>query len=114
MRKELFQLLEELLCQTVTFRKSTDYWEIGNFCLKTASLIFCTASSSIRLHTLETNMEVLVVDEAAQLRECESLIPLQLAGLRGVVLIGDEKQLPATVKSEVHILSVRNQLKLFD
>ncbi|KAJ9540923.1 hypothetical protein OSB04_027429, partial [Centaurea solstitialis] len=101
MRNELLQVLEEVLCQTVSFPKSTDDWEIGNFCLKTASLIFCTASSSIRLHNIVTKVELLVVDEAAQLRECESFIPLQLAGLRGVVLIGDEKQLPATVKSEI-------------
>ena len=104
--KELFQLLEELLCQTVTFRKSTDYWEIGNFCLKTASLIFCTASSSINLHRKgEKSLEYLVIDEAARVKECESLIPLQLGGLRHAVLVGDEKQLPAMVQSKVLYLS---------
>ncbi|XP_037433145.1 probable helicase MAGATAMA 3 [Triticum dicoccoides] len=44
--------------------------------------------------------ELLVVDEAAQLKECESLIPLQL-GIRRAVLIGDERQLPAFVKSKL-------------
>ncbi|BAD87708.1 tRNA-splicing endonuclease positive effector-like [Oryza sativa Japonica Group] len=34
--------------------------------------------------------DLLVVDEAAQLKECESLIPLQLPGVRHAVLIGDE------------------------
>ncbi|KAF7075281.1 hypothetical protein CFC21_080064, partial [Triticum aestivum] len=43
--------------------------------------------------------ELLVIDEAAQLKECESLIPLQL-GIHRAVLIGDECQLPALVKSK--------------
>jgi superfamily I DNA and/or RNA helicase len=34
-----------------------------------------------------------VVDEAAQLKECESAIPLQLNGLKRYILIGDERQL---------------------
>uniref|UniRef100_J3LFX2 Helicase ATP-binding domain-containing protein n=1 Tax=Oryza brachyantha TaxID=4533 RepID=J3LFX2_ORYBR len=38
---------------------------------------------------------------APQLKECESLIPLQLPGVRHAVLIGDEYQLPALVKSRV-------------
>ncbi|KAJ1703017.1 hypothetical protein LUZ63_002796 [Rhynchospora breviuscula] len=44
-------------------------------------------------------LELLVIDEAAQLKECESLIPLQLPGIKHAVLIGDECQLPALVKS---------------
>jgi hypothetical protein len=46
-------------------------------------------------------VELLIVDEAAQLKECETLIPLQLPGVREAVLIGDEYQLPAFVKSTV-------------
>jgi len=42
-----------------------------------------------------------VVDEAAQLKECESVAALQLQGLHHAVLIGDELQLPAMVQSEV-------------
>ncbi|KAJ7960006.1 p-loop nucleoside triphosphate hydrolase superfamily protein [Quillaja saponaria] len=45
-----------------------------------------------------SSLEYLVIDEAAQLKECESTIPLQLPGLRHVVLIGDERQLSAVVK----------------
>ncbi|KAI3519060.1 hypothetical protein L1887_08052 [Cichorium endivia] len=103
MKKELFQVLEEVLCETVSFPKfknGNDH-EIANFCLENACLIFCTASSSIRLHKIKTNVELLVVDEAAQLKECESLIPLQLSGLRDVILIGDEMQLPAMVESRI-------------
>lgn len=42
-----------------------------------------------------------VTDEGAQLKECESTIPLQLSGLCLDVYIGDEKQLPAMVQSKV-------------
>ncbi|KAJ9540921.1 hypothetical protein OSB04_027427 [Centaurea solstitialis] len=72
------------------------------FCLENACLIFCTSSSSIKLHSKESKpFEFLVIDEAAQLKECESLIPLQLGGLRHAILVGDEKQLPAMVQSKI-------------
>lgn len=72
------------------------------FCLDNACLLFCTASTSVRLHVQgRTPVELLVVDEAAQLKECESAIPLQLPGLRHAILIGDEQQLPALVKSKI-------------
>ncbi|XP_020524975.1 uncharacterized protein LOC18437732 [Amborella trichopoda] len=76
---------------------------IQSLCLKNASLVFCTVSSSSLLHSLrmESPLDVLIIDEAAQLKECESSIPLQLAGLRHVILIGDECQLPAMVHSKV-------------
>ncbi|QHN91961.1 putative helicase senataxin [Arachis hypogaea] len=56
---------------------------------------------SSKLHTQEgEKFRFVVIDEAAQLRECESAIPLQLPGLQHAVLIGDERQLPALVKSK--------------
>ncbi|XP_019172078.1 PREDICTED: uncharacterized protein LOC109167512 [Ipomoea nil] len=76
--------------------------KIRSFCLNKTILIFSTASSSFKLHTERiTPIEVLVIDEAAQLKECESTIPLQLPGLCHVILIGDEKQLPAMVQSKI-------------
>ncbi|XP_047335728.1 uncharacterized protein LOC124939285 [Impatiens glandulifera] len=75
---------------------------LRNLCMENAVLIFCTASSSCNLETDVTMpLELLVVDEAAQLKECESTIPLQLFGLKHAILIGDEKQLPAMVQSEI-------------
>eukprot|EP00268_Persea_americana_P061655 TRINITY_DN7809_c0_g1_i10.p1 TRINITY_DN7809_c0_g1~~TRINITY_DN7809_c0_g1_i10.p1 ORF type:complete len:1075 (+),score=189.17 TRINITY_DN7809_c0_g1_i10:241-3465(+) len=75
---------------------------IQEFCFKGASLILCTVSTSFRLHSLEMDpLEMLVIDEAAQLKECESTIPLQLLGIRRAILIGDECQLSAMVKSKV-------------
>ncbi|XP_019172077.1 PREDICTED: uncharacterized protein LOC109167511 [Ipomoea nil] len=75
--------------------------QIRSFCLKNAVLIFSTASSSSKVYTEETPIEVVVIDEAAQLKECESTIPLQLPGLRHAMLFGDEKQLTAMVQSKI-------------
>ncbi|KAM7279812.1 hypothetical protein ACFE04_006946 [Oxalis oulophora] len=85
-----------------------DKRSVRNYCLKNARLLFCTASTSAKLHSEEIAwVEMLIIDEAAQLKECESTIPLQLPGLRHVILIGDECQLPAMIKSK---LSVKAQL----
>ncbi|KAJ0897870.1 putative P-loop containing nucleoside triphosphate hydrolase, DNA2/NAM7 helicase, helicase [Helianthus annuus] len=71
-----------------------------------ASLIFCTSSTSYKLHTVKMKpLEILVIDEAAQLKEAESTIPLQLPGMKHAILIGDEYQLPAMVSSNVCIES---------
>jgi senataxin len=107
MRGECLRLLRDLqLSLTSSVPVLTENYSIKNFCLGNACLVFCTASSSSKLHA-EGNipLEFLVIDEAAQLKECESAIPLQLPGLRHAILIGDERQLPAMVKSEVRVLS---------
>ena len=76
---------------------------ILELCFQMASLVFCTASSSDMLHRLGEPFDVLVVDEAAQLKECESAIPLQLCGLSHAILFGDDCQLPAMVNSNVSL-----------
>ncbi|CAK8566184.1 unnamed protein product [Lathyrus sativus] len=100
-REECLCLLRSLL-ETVSLPKVTDKYGIEKLCLMNASLIFCTASSSTRLFAEGmTPIKFLVIDEAAQLKECESAIALQLPGLHHAILIGDERQLPAVVKSKV-------------
>ncbi|GKC57826.1 putative P-loop containing nucleoside triphosphate hydrolase [Tanacetum coccineum] len=90
------------LQETLSFPEFKEEYETKRFCLENACLIFCTASSSINLHTEKTKpLEFLVIDEAAQLKECESLVPLILEGLRHAILVGDEKQLPAMVQSKI-------------
>ncbi|KAG0550415.1 hypothetical protein BDA96_01G336200 [Sorghum bicolor] len=76
---------------------------IRELCLKHAKLIFCTASSSFELFRLQSvrPISILVIDEAAQLKECESLVPLLLQGIEHVLLIGDENQLSSLVKSKI-------------
>ncbi|XP_055804582.1 uncharacterized protein LOC129873500 [Solanum dulcamara] len=95
-KQECLKILKSL---PNSFFEPEDKFSIKNQILKNACLLFCTASSSFKLH--ETEAELLVIDEAAQLKECESAIPLQIPGLRHAILIGDEWQLPAMVKSKV-------------
>ncbi|XP_045821754.1 uncharacterized protein LOC123914598 [Trifolium pratense] len=75
---------------------------IREFCLQASSLIFSTASSSFMLHSVPMEpLDILVIDEAAQLKECESIIPLLLPDINHAILVGDERQLPALVESRV-------------
>nr|XP_043633424.1 uncharacterized protein LOC122604612 [Erigeron canadensis] len=95
---EILESLQKTLC----FPDFKEDYDIRRFCLENASLVFCTASNSINLHTQESNpLEFLVIDEAAQLKECESVIPLRLKRPRHVILVGDERQLPAMVQSKI-------------
>nr|XP_023876777.1 uncharacterized protein LOC111989221 [Quercus suber] len=101
-RKECLSLLKELQgsFNELDLPSSMNKWSIMDFCFKSASLIFCTASSSYMLHSVEMNpLNILIIDEAAQLKECESTIPLQLPGLRHAILVGDERQLPVMITS---------------
>ncbi|XP_062022614.1 uncharacterized protein LOC133738941 [Rosa rugosa] len=94
----ILRSLRAFSCPTSNYDGQT----IRKLCLENACLIFCTASSSAKLHMEGSKpLELLVIDEAAQLKECESAIPLQLPGLRHAILIGDERQLPAVVKSKI-------------
>jgi senataxin len=99
------------------------------YLLQRTKCILCTVSSSFRLYNVPLGnsstdvfslltkpekfklLDMLIVDEAAQLKECETLIPLQLPGIRQAVFIGDEYQLPALVKSKVS--SVYSDFPLF-
>ncbi|KAJ0968897.1 hypothetical protein J5N97_021774 [Dioscorea zingiberensis] len=76
---------------------------LRELCLRHASHMFSTVSSSSKLYSVKRmkDVDMLVIDDAAQLRECETLIPLQLSGIQHAILIGDECQLPAMVRSKV-------------
>ncbi|KAJ8770587.1 hypothetical protein K2173_018078 [Erythroxylum novogranatense] len=104
MRTEIRDCLHILQSLPRVFRVPNigDKYVFRNFCLQEARLIFCTASSSVKLHAEGMrSVELLVIDEAAQLKECESTIPLQLSGLRHAILVGDERQLPSMVQSKI-------------
>ncbi|XP_055961523.1 uncharacterized protein LOC126676427 [Mercurialis annua] len=100
-RRECLVILKKLPSLFAVPTTIDDY-SIKQFCLANACLLFCTVSSSAKLHTNGMMpLELLIIDEAAQLKECESAIPLQLPGLCHAVLIGDERQLPAMVQSKI-------------
>ncbi|XP_070014488.1 helicase sen1-like [Nicotiana sylvestris] len=47
---------------------------ITDFCIQMASLVFCTASTSYKLHSVDTEpFDLLVVDDANKLKECEAI-----------------------------------------
>ncbi|KAI4299679.1 hypothetical protein L6164_033113 [Bauhinia variegata] len=100
-REECLNILRSL-SESISFPSFAEQSALANFCLTNACLVFCTASSSTRLYTEGiAPVKFLVIDEAGMLKECESAIPLQLPGLKNAILIGDEKQLPAVVKSKI-------------
>ncbi|KAJ0971026.1 hypothetical protein J5N97_018985 [Dioscorea zingiberensis] len=100
-RSQCLRLLKYLQ-ETVSIPKIWQRKRIKELCLENTPIIFCTSSSSFLLHFLKMQpLDLLVIDEASQLKECEAIIPLRLCGAKHAVLIGDEHQLPATVKSEV-------------
>lgn len=103
-RSECFpalKLVQDFLYQ-LKLPSSTSKREIQKLCFQSATLIFCTASNTIKLHSVDMEPpKLLIIDEAAQLKECESVIPLQLPGLKHTILIGDERQLPSLVNSDV-------------
>ncbi|KAJ8506154.1 hypothetical protein OPV22_007040 [Ensete ventricosum] len=91
-----------ILQSSLLLPNTVDSSQIRAYCLRSATLIFCTASSSSMLHHVEMKpLHIVVIDEAAQLKECESVIPLRLNMLNTAILVGDECQLPSTVKSQV-------------
>ncbi|XP_026409800.1 helicase SEN1-like [Papaver somniferum] len=101
LRKSRVECLEVLrFLEEFKFPNFHDVGSIKEFCLQKACLIFCTASSSAKLSTIK-ELKLVIIDEAAQLKECESAIPLQLTYVRHAILIGDERQLPAMVQSKI-------------
>lgn len=81
---------------------SSNTFEFTKFCFEKAALVLCTASTSYELHQYKhLKFDYLVVDEASQLKEAESTIPLQQPGIKHAVLVGDELQLSAMVTSKV-------------
>lgn len=68
--------------------------------LDEAAIVFSTLSFSGSFSNLTRGFDVVIIDEAAQAVEPATLIPLSY-GCKQVFLVGDPKQLPATVISDV-------------
>ncbi|KAF8052886.1 hypothetical protein N665_1494s0001 [Sinapis alba] len=98
--EDYYLKLLRLIPEIFTLPGVGDRHLIKELCLGHACLLFSTASCSARLYTGRP-IHLLVIDEAAQLKECEAAIPLLLPGIQHSILIGDEKQLPAMVESQI-------------
>ncbi|KAI3834446.1 hypothetical protein MKX03_032557 [Papaver bracteatum] len=103
MRIESVQILRSV-CHSLgdCLPSSTNRSFLTEFCLKNSSIIFSTVSSSYNLHEVDLEpLDLLVIEEAGQLKECESVIPMQLGAIRHAVLVGDECHPQARVNSRV-------------
>lgn len=97
-RSECIHFLRKELCCEGKLPKQN----ILKMCLSGAKVVFSTVSSSGRnCMSLAAPFDCLIIDEAAQLKEAESTIALQIKGVTHAFLIGDPKQLPATVISKL-------------
>ncbi|KAI8871673.1 P-loop containing nucleoside triphosphate hydrolase protein, partial [Ramicandelaber brevisporus] len=75
--------------------------QVRNQILRETEILCCTLSSSGHemLAGMNTTFETVIIDEAAQSVELDSLIPLKY-GCRRCILVGDPNQLPPTVLSQ--------------
>ena len=80
--------------------KTKQWREEEKVILQRSQIVCCTLSmaGSEKMLTNCKNIDYLIVDEACQCNEISNLIPLQLDPNR-VILVGDQKQLPATTHS---------------
>ncbi|KAH9289075.1 hypothetical protein KI387_033192 [Taxus chinensis] len=104
-RNECIQFLKKHLCSETEVARIAQKFispdKLEKLCLSCAKLVFSTVSSSAkRCMNMAGSFDCLIIDEAVQLTEAESTIALQTRGLRNVFLIGDPKQLPATIISK--------------
>ena len=74
---------------------------LQSLCLKEATLVFSTVSSAGGKRMRNIPFECGIVDEASQLVEAETTIITSKTELKQLILVGDHKQLPATVISKV-------------
>ncbi|CAL5069574.1 unnamed protein product [Urochloa decumbens] len=90
------------------FYLSADHMrDIRMYLLQRTKCVLCTVCSSFSLYNVPLDkgtspLQMLIVDEAAQLKECESLIPMLLPGIRQAIFIGDECQLPALISQNAY------------
>jgi superfamily I DNA and/or RNA helicase len=96
-RSKCIHFLRKELCCARTLPKKN----ILKMCLSGAKVVFSTVSSSGKsCMNLAVPFDCLIIDEAAQLKEAESTIALQIKGVTHAFLIGDPKQLPTVINSK--------------
>ncbi|GMF10620.1 unnamed protein product [Phytophthora lilii] len=103
MRKYAREVEEVLLESLVTKHRSTfpTVRQARQAIIKNAQIVFCTLSGagSVAMCEFAQDFDALIIDEAAQAVEASTLIPFKFRPHR-VVLVGDHRQLPATVISK--------------
>lgn len=93
--KQLRLVMQQLKPQ-LTPREEHEY---SMMVLQRANIVCTTLSSCVKLANFIDYFDVCIIDEATQCTEPWTLLPLRF-GVRGLVLVGDTQQLPATVLSQ--------------
>lgn len=94
---EIFNGPTKNLIQFLTTNLNQVVWKILKVEIGRAKVVFTTlnSSGSNRLRELVMNPEVMILDEACQSTEVQSLVPLGLSPKK-LIFVGDHRQLPAT------------------
>ena len=112
-KTRLFEIKERLLEMLISSTRSylhdsknplgcnLDGEWLQSLCLREATLVFSTVSSAGGKQMRNIPFECGIVDEASQLVEAETTIITSITELKQLILVGDHKQLPATVISKV-------------
>eukprot|EP01071_Lankesteria_metandrocarpae_P002051 Lankesteria_metandrocarpae@DN2040_c0_g1_i1.p1 len=69
--------------------------------IRASNIVLCTLSNAAGGALQGYNFRCAIIDEAAQAVEPSTVIPLAFRSLKNLILIGDTKQLPATVHSSL-------------
>eukprot|EP01034_Spumella_vulgaris_P047180 gene47180-58881_t len=98
LKKDLLRSLRDL---GAVFADATNSFAVSDEYVQSADFLFCTLSCAGNASVTRNfrNIDLLVVDEAAQAFEPELLVPMALLP-KNLVLLGDPMQLPATVVSQ--------------
>ncbi|KAH8365769.1 hypothetical protein KR093_004239 [Drosophila rubida] len=95
-KERQLRTLNELLNPPLTPR---ELYELSKKFIQRANIVCTTLSSCVKLASYIDYFDTCIIDEATQCTEPWTLLPLQF-GVRGLVLVGDTQQLPATVLSQ--------------
>ncbi|XP_034480977.1 uncharacterized protein LOC117786729 [Drosophila innubila] len=95
-KEQQLRLVNERLNPPLTPREE---YELTKKYIQRANIVCTTLSSCVKLATFIDYFDACIIDEATQCTEPWTLLPLQF-GVRGLVLVGDTQQLPATVLSK--------------
>uniref|UniRef100_A0A0E0MHQ1 DNA2/NAM7 helicase-like C-terminal domain-containing protein n=1 Tax=Oryza punctata TaxID=4537 RepID=A0A0E0MHQ1_ORYPU len=93
--------LIEVVMNSIELPQLEDRKDLEEFCIRHSRIIICTPVCSSQLRELKLDtIDILLVDDAAQIKEIDMLIPLSFSP-RHIVMFGDHLHLQPMVKSEV-------------
>uniref|UniRef100_A0A0E0F852 DNA2/NAM7 helicase-like C-terminal domain-containing protein n=1 Tax=Oryza meridionalis TaxID=40149 RepID=A0A0E0F852_9ORYZ len=93
--------LIEVVMNSIELPQLDDRKDLEEFCIRHSRIIICTPVCSSQLRELKLDtIDILLVDDAAQIKEIDMLIPLSFSP-RHIVMFGDHLHLQPMVKSEV-------------